>query len=230
MPKPITLTPDEEAAVQAALAEHDSAIAAASDLTLAGGNAQADELQAALEEDERRSGRLDEQNAREIGRLKRELEQTQEFIRQMMEAGRGVGQIGGAAAAAERRKVHDAMINAMIAGGGRVTILIHPDPNPNHNWPVPVGINGETILIRRGVPTGIPVEFVGVLENARTEERTPLLDANDNPIAGGVTIDHLSYPYSLLPGAHPEENLLPQWHGRVDHDLQRGANQPRVNL
>lgn len=228
MARTYTPTPDELAQAAADAAANEAALTDAG-VHLAGGDDRTDELEAKAEEEERRTGRGEEATARELQKLRLELEQTQEFVRQLVEANQTPNAIGGAAAALQRRNVHDAMIRAMIARGGRVTILIHPDPNPNHNWPVPIGINGSVIYVKRGVPTEVPVEYVGVLENARIEQRMPLLDGNEDPMPGGVTVDQLSYPYTLLPGAVPEESLATSFRP-IDQDLMRAANQPRREI
>jgi hypothetical protein len=196
---------------------------------LAGGNAESDEHDAMVAQEEKRTGRAEEAMSRELNKLRLELEQTQEFVRRLAEAGTPTGAMGAMEQARQRREVNDAMIDAIISRGGRCTVMVHPDPTPNMNWPVQFSINGQSIQIRRGVPVEIPVEYLGVMRDARKTERVPLLDAGENPVPGGVDVDMQSYPFSLMPGALPEESLGRGFRAE-DMDLRRGANQPRVKL
>lgn len=225
---------EEELAREAAdiQAAHDQALRdAGADLVLAGGDARTDELAAEADERERRTGALEEQNAKAIAALTLQLEQQQEFIRQLVAAQSQNPDLSASAQASARRAMHDQMIDTLIARGGRCVVVIHPSADVHQNWPVPLGINGETIFVKRGVATEIPVDYLGVLRDARTVEHQPLLDAEENLVPGGIIIDRPSYPFAVMPtGTHAEERLAPHFRsGVVDFDLRRGANQPRVS-
>lgn len=83
---------------------------------------------------------------------------------------------------------------------GYARIVIHKDPTPGHaNSSVPLGLNGTFMLVPRGVEVDIPLEFIGVLQDAvqtlitQKTEPTP-----SNPSGEMVETDVLSYPFQVL--------------------------------
>lgn len=52
---------------------------------------------------------------------------------------------------------------------GMARVLIHRDPSPGHkNSPVPLAVNGRHVFVPRGIEVDIPLEYVEVLQNAKT--------------------------------------------------------------
>jgi hypothetical protein len=95
-------------------------------------------------------------------------------------------------AAMERRSTYD----RIRTKGGLCTVLIHTHEDPAQNWPVPLGVNGNLLIVRRGDATVLPVEHLEVLDNAVYDVWTKELDVDENPRL--VHYQRLSYPYSLL--------------------------------
>lgn len=48
-----------------------------------------------------------------------------------------------------------------------VTVTIHRTDKPGGNQPVPIGVNGRNILVRRGTPVEMPLPFFLALKNAQ---------------------------------------------------------------
>ena len=83
---------------------------------------------------------------------------------------------------------------------GYARIVIHKDPTPGHaNSAVPLGLNGTFLLVPRGVAVDVPLEFIGVLQDAvqttitQKSEPTP-----SNPAGEIIEQDILSYPFQVL--------------------------------
>jgi hypothetical protein len=138
-----------------------------------------------------------EQMERENASLRLQMEQALEMVRKIAETG---GNITQKAVLQEQRKERMRLSEAMLEGlrrrGGNVVVLIHPDPDPKKNFPVPLNHNGHAIQIPRGKPCSIDHKFVEILEHARSEGHVPVLDANENPAM--QAIDQYSYPYSII--------------------------------
>lgn len=83
---------------------------------------------------------------------------------------------------------------------GHARILVHRDPSPGHsNSPIPVGLNGRTFFVPRGVEVVIPLEYVDVLADAKsTILRQKKEPSRDEPYGQVVEEDILSYPFQVL--------------------------------
>lgn len=92
-----------------------------------------------------------------------------------------VGAANDAAPAAEKRK----MVTIMIS--------VQELPGSEGKEPVPVGVNGKVMLIERGKPQTVPVEYVEALRNA--VKLSPIVDDNGKLI--GMT-PVPTYPFSTL--------------------------------
>lgn len=57
-------------------------------------------------------------------------------------------------------------VDAEGLSGRKCVVTIHADKGDGGNLPVFLGINGRGYQLPRGVPCTVPVELVGVLENA----------------------------------------------------------------
>jgi hypothetical protein len=105
-------------------------------------------------------------------------------------------QAGAAATEDMRRKAHGLRIANLIARGGQATVIIHPSPSENENWPVPLGINGATIKVPRGVPTRVPVAYLAVLEDACIKRIEPIVTPGGDVVM--TQVNRPSYPYSVM--------------------------------
>jgi hypothetical protein len=232
--QPPVVSPETLAAHLEFVRDNDAALRDA-DVHLAGGDAITDEIEAAADYAEAKSGQVAEWRDREIAELRAKFEEQQAMIERLMAQGVGADGIGKLETAAQRRAQDDQMIRNLVARGGREVVMIHPAGNPNENWPVPVGINGVVLTLPRGRRVEVPVEFIAVLHQARWPATPqPLLDGNEDGItvlqsmAGQGTVeDHASYQYSILPGSKPELQLGKDWRP-LDESLARGANQRRI--
>jgi len=79
---------------------------------------------------------------------------------------------------------------------GLVTMMIHTHQDLNQNWDVPVTINGKKLELQRGKQYTVDVSVLEVLDNARMQSVTKVIDAEGNPRT--QVIDQLSYPYSVI--------------------------------
>lgn len=83
---------------------------------------------------------------------------------------------------------------------GHARVLVHKDPTPGHsNSAIPLGLNGRLLFVPRGVEFTMPIEYVGVLADAKctitVQKKEP---DRDNP--QGVVVDEVmqSYPFQVL--------------------------------
>ena len=86
-------------------------------------------------------------------------------------------------------------------GRQMASIIIHNSDKPGGERPVQCGVNGKVVLLKRGEPIGVPLEYVETLNNA--EELIYEQDAS-NP-TGGIRLARAvkSYPFSYH-GARPD--------------------------
>lgn len=109
----------------------------------------------------------------------------------------GLGPLQKASVERDLEQLRVAKVHTLAQRGGTVTILIHPNgESPALNWPVPLGLNGRTIVIPRGIPTRIPSAFLMLLEEAKQEHIAPIADANGNVVL--TPMSFVSYPYSII--------------------------------
>lgn len=112
----------------------------------------------------------------------------------------------------------DRLIASYSAGGGQelaaakgqpkpgyARILLHKDPTPGHsNGHVPVGLNGRTLLVPRGIAVDVPIPYLGVLRDAVQLTRREVKEPDRDNLQGVVVEEEiLSYPFqiiSLTPG------------------------------
>lgn len=75
-------------------------------------------------------------------------------------------------------------------------ILIPNEEKPGGEDPVPVGVNGRSMFIPRGVPSEVPEEYVEVLENAQAYVYEPYSGEG----LGGLKPPKVvkSYPFSYV--------------------------------
>lgn len=83
---------------------------------------------------------------------------------------------------------------------GHARVLIHKDPTPGHsNSPIPLGLNGRQVFAPRGVEITLPIEYVGVLADAKTTITVQKKEPDrDNP--QGVVVEETiqSYPFQVI--------------------------------
>jgi hypothetical protein len=83
---------------------------------------------------------------------------------------------------------------------GEARIIIFRDPSPGHsNSAVPLGLNGRQFLAPRGVEFVIPLEYIGVLADAKArtivQKEAPSIHSPEGRV---VEEDILSYPFQVL--------------------------------
>lgn len=83
---------------------------------------------------------------------------------------------------------------------GEARILIHRDPTPGAaNGPVQVGLNGRIFHFPRGIAVTVPLEYVGVLADAKeTRIRQSESPSLQNPAGVVVEEEIQSYPFQVL--------------------------------
>ena len=83
---------------------------------------------------------------------------------------------------------------------GYARVLIHKDPTPGHaNSHVPLSLNGRTFLVPRGTPQTVPIEYVGVLADARSYITTQKKEPSREQTQGEVVEELIqSYPFQVL--------------------------------
>lgn len=83
---------------------------------------------------------------------------------------------------------------------GYARILIHKDPTPGHaNGHIPVGLNGRVFLVPRGIPSDIPIPYLGVLKDAMQLTRRQIKEPDSQNLSGVVTEEEIqSYPFQII--------------------------------
>lgn len=83
---------------------------------------------------------------------------------------------------------------------GYARIILHKDPTPDHaNSAVPVGLNGRTFMVPRGVAVDLPIPFLGVLRDAVQIVTRQTKEPDRDHLEGTVTREEiLSYPYQII--------------------------------
>lgn len=83
---------------------------------------------------------------------------------------------------------------------GYARIILHKDPTPDHaNSPVPVGLNGRTFMVPRGIPVDLPIPFLGVLRDAVQIVTRQTKEPDRDHLEGTVTREEvLSFPYQIV--------------------------------
>lgn len=83
---------------------------------------------------------------------------------------------------------------------GFARLLIHKDPTPGHaNSPVPLGLNGRTFLVPRGVEVDLPHQYVGILKDAvQVVIRQKSEPTAANPAGEMVEEAMLTYPFQVI--------------------------------
>lgn len=71
---------------------------------------------------------------------------------------------------------------------GKKTVFVTIAKDKDNKQPVPLGLNGKIIRIRRGERVEIPEAFLAVLQNAVRQEKDP---------ESGELIETPAYPYSV---------------------------------
>lgn len=90
---------------------------------------------------------------------------------------------------------------------GQARIIIFRDPTPNHaNSPVQLVLNGRLLNVPRGVEVTVPLEYVGVLNDAKGSYTRQKVGPSLNQ-PEGVTVEETipSYPFQVL-AIRPHEN------------------------
>lgn len=84
------------------------------------------------------------------------------------------------------------------AGKECYNVIIPEENGPGGQEPVPVGVNGNVMLIPRGKECLVPVEYIEVLRNAVRDEYDPVTTGY-----GGITKPRKvpAYPIQILPAA-----------------------------
>jgi len=129
-------------------------------------------------------------------RLVEQVNANREMVEKLSRDGHGLNRIAGEALEAEQNRFQEARYEAIRNKGGYVTIQIHTHEDPNRNHPVPVGVDGDKILIARGIPTTISVKHLEVLDRARVTTHVKEVDGAGNPLLRKY--DYLQYPYTIL--------------------------------
>lgn len=83
---------------------------------------------------------------------------------------------------------------------GYARIILHKDPTPDHaNGAVPVGLNGRTFMVPRGVPVDLPIPFLGVLRDAVQVVTKQVKEPDRDHLEGTVLHEEiLSYPFQIV--------------------------------
>lgn len=83
---------------------------------------------------------------------------------------------------------------------GYARIVLHKDPTPDHaNSSVPVGLNGRTFMVPRGVPVDLPIPFLGVLRDAVQVVRRQVKEPDRDRLEGVISEEEiLAYPYQII--------------------------------
>ncbi len=80
---------------------------------------------------------------------------------------------------------------------------------PGGKEPVPVGVNGKTVVIQRNVDVDVPARYFFALENAIREEVT------QDPKTGEIDVTEVTnYPFNVITRPEPEE--IAAWREQTD--------------
>lgn len=100
---------------------------------------------------------------------------------------------------------------------GYAYVIVHKDPTPGHsNSAIPLGLNGRMFNVPRGIKVAIPIEYVGVLADAKStitvQKREP-----DRSNPQGLVVEETiqSYPFQVLE-VRPHTNSS-KFESQVDH-------------
>jgi hypothetical protein len=74
----------------------------------------------------------------------------------------------------------------------RFLVVIHPGESEASKQPVPLTLNGRTVVVQRGVKVGLTKEYLEVLERAEERAYTASVDGRLE-VSSGVA----RYPYSV---------------------------------
>lgn len=97
--------------------------------------------------------------------------------------------------AEDREKMIADQIKEQIRGRTHVKVQLHTHENPNHNWDVPVSVNGERWVLQRGIPQEVPVSVVEVLQHAIVEGHQRIVDDEGN--VSSMYVHQLRYPFTI---------------------------------
>lgn len=120
-----------------------------------------------------------------------------------------------AAAMAEQIQGVDGSVIKLVGGIGandpKVRLIVGQTPMPGGKDPVPVAVNGKTLVIQRGMEVELPYRFYLALEAAIREEVT------QDEKSGELHISTVTN-YPLQVRALPSDEEIANWHARVDNE------------
>lgn len=159
--------------------------------------AQIEELEAAADKhDEILENQSTAALRRRVILLEEQLAENTVMMKKLAEDRGGYAAVPQAVLEFEAEKQRRLTYERIRRNGGVCTIVIHTHEDINQNWDVLLAVNGIGMYIQRGESTVIPVEYLEVLDHARTKGTIPEVDDHGNRVYRHF--DRLSYPYSLL--------------------------------
>lgn len=83
---------------------------------------------------------------------------------------------------------------------GYARVILHKDPTPDHaNSAIPVGLNGRTFMVPRGIAVDLPIPFLGVLRDAVQIVTKQIKEPDRDHLEGTVVHEEmLSYPFQIV--------------------------------
>lgn len=85
-------------------------------------------------------------------------------------------------------------------------------PVPGGDQPVPVGVNGKTVVLQRNMTVELPARYFYALESAIREEVT-----QDQKTGELNTMQVTAYPVQVI--TRPSDSELREWRERTDNEL-----------
>lgn len=104
---------------------------------------------------------------------------------------------------AEDVKELSAKASATQLSGRRVLVTIPVGEQDENKYPVPIGLNGDLMLVPRGMKCSIPEEYFEVLQNARKRVYSSNIDqkGNSDGVDEGQEVPRFAY---ILHGVDPK--------------------------
>lgn len=77
---------------------------------------------------------------------------------------------------------------------GMIRVLVHASEEKGGSDPIPIGVNGQVMLVPRGKECDIPLPYFEALQNAEQHFYDPLEGGGVNPVPRVVKL----YPYQVI--------------------------------
>jgi hypothetical protein len=136
------------------------------------------------------------ESRRRITTLEAQLAETNELVQKIARDKGGYTAVAREAAALQAERDRQQVYERIRRNGGLCTIVVHTHEDSAQNFDVPVAVNGQLLLLKRGEPTVVTVMHLEVLDHARVSAWVKEVDDQGNPRLRRH--ERLSYPYSLL--------------------------------